>query len=82
MTVKKTATDENISFEEALERLEKLLREMEGGQQPLQEAIDLFSEGMELARVCSRHLEDAEKQLAILTADENGQPQLQEADQL
>ena len=82
MTEKKKTNDKNLTFEEAVERLEVLLKEMEEGRQPLAQALDMFSEGMELARICNQHLQDGEQRLAILTADENDQPVLQEAGHL
>lgn len=59
------------SFEEALERLESIVRRLESGDVPLEEAIELFQEGMELARHCSGKLDAVERRIEMLL-EENG----------
>lgn len=76
------AEDKNLSFEEAIARLEAVVRELEDGGLPLESALDLFAEGIELSKVCSRILEAAEQRIAILTRDENGGLTLKEIDSL
>lgn len=66
------AEDKEISFEEAMARLENVVRELEDGRLPLEKALELFAEGIELSRVCNQHLEAAEQRIAILTVDEKG----------
>jgi exodeoxyribonuclease VII small subunit len=53
-------------FEAALGELEKRVRRLESGEVPLEEALRLFEEGVELARACHDHLEAAEKRVASL----------------
>lgn len=72
----------NLSFEEAIARLEAVVRELEGGGLPLEKALELFAEGIELSRVCSRNLEAAEQRIAILTRDDGGAVTLKEIDSL
>jgi exodeoxyribonuclease VII small subunit len=72
----------NLSFEEAIARLEAVVRELEGGGLPLEKALELFAEGIELSRVCSRNLEAAEQRIAILTRDDGGTVSLKEIDSL
>jgi len=60
------------SFEEALERLEEVVRRLEEGELTLEESLRLFREGMELARRCSRMLEEAEGKVRVLL-EEDGQ---------
>jgi len=79
-TTKKTTADEKTSFEEAIARLEALVRELEDGRLPLAASLDLFSEGIGLARLCDQYLDEAEQRLAVLTAKENGELELKEAD--
>lgn len=52
------------SFEENLENLEKIVKELENGDVPLTEAIDKFNEGMKLANVCNEILETATEAVA------------------
>ena len=49
-----------LSLEEALERLDKIVKAMEEGGLTLEEAIRLFEEGMELVRLCNQRLDTAE----------------------
>jgi len=53
-------------FEEALERLEKIVAEMEQGELPLEISMKKFEEGMKLARFCTRALGDTEKKIEVL----------------
>jgi len=49
-----------LSFEEALARLEALVEELEGGDLPLAEALAKFEEGMTLKALCAQKLQEAE----------------------
>ena len=62
----------DITFEEALQRLEQIVDTLEGGNLPLEESLKAFEEGVGLARRCARYLEDAEKRIELLTRDESG----------
>lgn len=48
------------SFEKALDNLEKIIVEMEGGDIPLDKLIGRFEEGTKLIQICQKHLKDAE----------------------
>ncbi|MCI0549304.1 MAG: exodeoxyribonuclease VII small subunit [Candidatus Rokubacteria bacterium] len=62
----------DITFEDALTRLEQIVDTLEAGNLPLEESLKVFEEGIGLARRCARYLEDAEKRIEILTKDEAG----------
>ncbi|HOV79845.1 MAG TPA: exodeoxyribonuclease VII small subunit [Bacillota bacterium] len=64
--------NEKMNFEEALARLEAVVKELEDGRLPLERSLELFAEGIGLSKICSRYLEEAEQRIAILTADEKG----------
>ncbi len=53
-------------FEEGLEQLEAIVKEMENGDLPLERAIELFERGMKLSEACRKQLEDAETRVEIL----------------
>lgn len=53
-------------FEESLQRLEKLVDELEKGNVPLEQALKLFEEGMQLSASCRKELEQAEGKVEIL----------------
>ena len=62
----------DIKFEDALQRLEQIVDQLEAGNLALEESLKVFEEGVGLARRCARYLEDAEKRIEVLTRDENG----------
>lgn len=68
------------SFEEALRRLEEVVRLLENGEVPLEEALHLFSEGVELARHCHGVLDRAEQRLQVIDGDGMLQDNLLEGD--
>lgn len=53
-------------FENSLERLEKIVDELEKGNVPLEQALKLFEEGMQLSGSCRKELEEAEGKVEIL----------------
>ncbi len=55
-----------LSFEEALAQLEKEVAILESGEVSLDAAMQAFSKGTELARLCQAKLDEAEKQITIL----------------
>ncbi|WP_096182663.1 exodeoxyribonuclease VII small subunit [Effusibacillus lacus] len=61
-----------LSFEEALAGLERIVRELESGDIPLEQAIANFQEGMKLAKICREKLDQAEQKIEMLVADASG----------
>ena len=57
-------------FEEALGRLEDIVKKMEAGDMTLEESLKAFEEGIKLARLCSRRLDEAERRVEILLKQE------------
>jgi len=55
------------SFEDGLQQLEAIVKEMEGGELPLERALALFERGMLLSETCRKQLADAETRIEILT---------------
>ncbi len=53
-------------FEECLQRLEKIVQELEKGDIPLEKSLELFEEGMQLSTACRKELEQAEGKVEIL----------------
>ena len=62
----------NMGFEEALARLEVIVRSLESGSAPLDESLALFEEGISLVRLCNDKLENAQSKIKILTAAGDG----------
>ena len=49
-----------INFEDALDRLQKIIQEMEQNETPISKSLELFEEGIELSEFCSNYLKKAE----------------------
>lgn len=63
-------TEPAPSFEKALERLEQIVAEMEGGKLSLEKMISHFEEGSTLVKFCSGKLNEVEKKIEqLLTKD-------------
>jgi len=54
------------TFEESLEKLEQITREMENGDLSLESSLKKFDEGMRLADFCTKKLDEAQKRIDIL----------------
>ena len=59
-------------FEEALARLETIVRNLEDGDLPLEESLKLFEEGVQLTRLCASRLDEAQRRIDLLTRGEQG----------
>ncbi len=55
-----------LPFEAGLQQLETIVKEMEGGELPLERALELFERGMKLSETCRKQLEEAETRVEIL----------------
>lgn len=55
-----------ISFEENLEKLTKIVAGLESGDVPLKESMDKFNEGMEIIKICHKELKEAELKVEML----------------
>jgi len=54
------------SFENCLEQLEKVVKELEGGDLQLERSLELFEKGMALSETCRKQLEQAETRVEML----------------
>ena len=66
---KKTDKTEKLSFEEALERLEDIIKKMETEELPLDESLEIFQEGIKLNLHCRKLLNEAEFRVEKLLQD-------------
>lgn len=62
------------TYEEAFSKLEALVRKLEAGDVKLDEALQLFEEGVALTRLCSSLLDRAEARINVLTTNDEGEP--------
>jgi exodeoxyribonuclease VII small subunit len=56
-----------VKFEVALDNLQKIVREMESGDLPLDNLLKRYEEGMKLIKICRDKLAEAEQKIEILT---------------
>ena len=66
-----TAKAKYKDYETAMERLEAITEELEAGDPKLEEAIKLYTEGLEIAKFCNVKLTEADQKIKIL-AEKNG----------
>lgn len=59
--------EQQQSYEKALERLEKVIAELDTGELPLETSIQLFQDGLEMIKICQAKLNDAEGKIRQLT---------------
>jgi exodeoxyribonuclease VII small subunit len=72
MSEKSGSSKKEVPFEKALERLEKLVTDLEGGDLALEESLRKFEEGVKLARLCSDRLQAAELRISQLEESADG----------
>ncbi len=73
MARKKEAPKEpEPAFEEAMNRLEEIVGELEKEELPLEKSLTVFEEGVRLSRLLNRKLDEAEEKIEILLRDEKG----------
>ena len=64
------AKEKELTFEESLDKLEKIVKDLESGNTPLDTAIDEFNEAMKIAKSCDEKLKNAEDRVnKILNKD-------------
>lgn len=61
------------NFEEAISELESIVEKLESGELSLDESIEVFQNGIELSRYCSKRLDEVEKKISILIEDDKGE---------
>lgn len=66
--------EEKKTFEQDMSRLEEIVKRLEQGDAPLEEALTLFEEGTGLLGRCSAQLDSAEQKVRKLLAGPDGQP--------
>ncbi len=63
---------QELSFEQALERLEQIAERLEAGDLELEAALAEFEQGVGLARRCAEQLRGAERRIEVLSQDGDG----------
>ena len=65
-------TNAPSSFEAQLATLERIVRELERGDLPLEQSLDLFEQGVKLSRECQERLNEAERRIEVLLRGGDG----------
>lgn len=69
-----------MSFEQALEALEEIVRRLEAGEVNLEESIGIYTRGTQLKRHCEAKLRAAQERIEKITVDRDGQVRSEPAD--
>ena len=64
-----------LTFEESIARLDEIVKTLERGDRPLEEALNLFEEGTRLIKSCGKTLDDAEQKVVKLRRGPDGAPE-------
>lgn len=62
--------NKDLNFEEAIEELEEIVKELEEGGLPLDKSIDKFSRGIKLIKYCNKKLNETEKKIEVLIKED------------
>ena len=65
--------DTDLSFEDALSRLEETIHRMESGDSPLESLVENYQSGVKLLKICRSKIERAEMKIQEVT-DQDGKP--------
>ncbi len=66
-------SENKMSFEAALARLEEIVILLDSGSAPLDKSLELFEEGAGLVKLCSSMLDGVEQRVKVLISGENGE---------
>ena len=69
----KKAEAQSQNFESSLAALEKIVRELERGELPLEKSLELFERGVRLSRECQERLQEAERRIEVLLQRDGGE---------
>ncbi len=60
------------NFEASIAELERIVAQLEAGDLPLEQSLELFERGVRLSRECQKRLDEAERKVEILLKNEDG----------
>ena len=64
-----------MTFEESLAQLERAVEQLESGELPLEQALEIFETGVSMSRLCAQKLDEAEQKVELLLNVKDGQPE-------
>ena len=63
---------QELNFEDAMKRLEEVLRLLEAGDVPIDRTLALYEEGVSLVKLCNKILDNAAERVKIITETDDG----------
>ena len=78
MSSKPKPRETELNFESAMDRLEKIVEQMESGRLRLEDLIVRYEEGMNLVKICQERLANAEQKIEIIARNSAGKPVVKE----
>ena len=70
--IKKKDNQDEICFEQALEKLEVIVKQLEKGELSLDQSLDNFAEGVHLSKICLNKLDYAQQQIDRILVEQQG----------
>lgn len=67
-------SEQSKTFEQSMQRLEAIVRQLEQGNAPLEQSLQLFQEGTALVQACTKQLDAAELEIVKLVKTAGGEP--------
>ncbi|MCM3126468.1 MULTISPECIES: exodeoxyribonuclease VII small subunit [unclassified Paenibacillus] len=64
------ANEKELNFEAAMAELEEVVNQLERGDVPLEQAIELFQRGMKLSQICNQKLEQVERKIEMIVEED------------
>lgn len=64
------ANEKELNFEAAMAELEEVVKQLERGDVPLEQAIELFQRGMKLSQICNQKLEQVERKIEMIVEED------------
>jgi exodeoxyribonuclease VII small subunit len=68
-------TNDNMTFEENIQKLEEIIKNLEGGNISLDKMLSLFEEGISCTKKCSAQLKNAEQKITVMMKNNDGELQ-------
>lgn len=65
--------DKNMSFEKAMERLEEICENLSRDGVSLENALELYEEGIKIAKICNGRLDESERKIKMLRLSDDGE---------
>ena len=65
--------EKKVTFEQAMARLEEIVKQLEQGDAPLEDALALFEEGTRLMKKCTTQLDKAEQKVTVMQENMQGE---------